>query len=333
MSKLTFVSLQADGNHIVLRDDVGTNYQLPITPELRQAVRRPLPQPHTDEQRLRPRDIQTMLRAGASVADIAERANMSEDYIRRYEGPIIAERRWAIQQARECTVGRELDSPTLGDMVLDRLADRGIDTENLVWDAFREEDEPWNITVEYVAGDKRRRARWRLDMTTKSVRAMEDEARWLSETDSHSPRSRQMNDVGTESILERLARHRGRRALPVEDPDDLFPAADADIPPAHPARPSQAEDAVVLAFPPKDDAPADAEAEEASSQEQSGSEDVEESASPEPRKVVEAPSENELDFEVEKVEPQQKRSSRRRPSRRSVPSWDEIVFGTPPQDS
>lgn len=331
MSKLTFVSLQADGQHIELRDEAGTQYLLAITPELRQALRRPLPQSHNDSQRLRPRDIQAMLRAGASVEEIAERANMSEDYIRRYEGPILAERRWAIQQARECTVGRELDSPTLGDLVLDRLADRGVDTDELVWDAFREEDEPWNITVEYVAGDKRRRARWRLDMTTKSVRAMEDEARWLSETDSHSPRKRQMNDVGTESILERLARHRGRRALPVEDPDDGFSFAESEPPAAHPARPSEAEDAVVLHFPAGDDdseddaetaptaAPADRD--EAATEKDDG-----------PETVVDPPGEDELDFEVEKVEPQQKRSSRRRPSRRSVPSWDEIVFGTPPQD-
>ncbi|MDO5726705.1 MAG: septation protein SepH [Bowdeniella nasicola] len=318
MSKLTFVSLQADGSHVVLRDDAGTTYQLPITPELRQALRRPLPQISTEERRLRPRDIQSMLRAGASVAEIAERSDMNEDYIRRYEGPIIAERRWAIQQARECTVGRELDSPTLGDLVLDRLADRGVDTEDLTWDAFREEDEPWNIPVEYVAGDKRRRARWRLDMTTKSVRAMEDEARWLSETDSHSPRARQVDDNPTESILERLARHRGRRAIALDDDLDI----DGDtIPPAHPPRPEEANDAVVLPFPPNmspdDETPA------------SGDE-----ARSDSEPELDAPSEDELDFEVEKPreKPQRKRANSRRSNRRSVPSWDEIVFGTPPED-
>lgn len=330
MSKLTFVSLQADGKHIVVRDEAGTNYQLSITPELRQALRRPLPQSHGDARPLRPRDIQSMLRAGASVEEIADRANMDADYIRRYEGPILAERRWAIQQARECTVGRELDSPTLGDLVLDRLADRGVDTDELVWDAFREEDEPWNITVEYVAGDKRRRARWRLDMTTKSVRAMEDEARWLSETDSHSPRTRQMNDVGTESILERLARHRGRRALPVEDAEDGFAFNESEPPAAHPARPSEAADAVVLHLSPQGETSDDHEAttESAPPKEETAAEDVQ----PNAETVVDPPTEEELDFAVEKVEPQQKRSQRRRSQRRSVPSWDEIVFGTPPKD-
>ncbi|OKL54881.1 hypothetical protein BSZ39_01485 [Bowdeniella nasicola] len=322
MTKLNFVSLQADGTHLVLSDDAGTTYHLPITPELRQAVRRPMqspkPNPAPSDGTLRPREIQEMLRAGVSVSDIAAEGKVSEDYVQRFEGPIIAEREWAIQVARECTVGHELGAPTLGEIVVDRLAERGVDTDSLSWNAFRESREPWNVTVEFDAGGKTRTARWRLDMASRSVRALEDEARWLSETDSSSPRARRHvrsfepdeppapspeeteEPAGaTESLLDHLAKNRGRRPEPSpfgdvdELSDPLFGAGD-DIPAAHPSRPEEAHDAVVLSF---------------------------------PEREVSEPREDELNIEVERAPKQEKPKRSKKSGRRSVPSWDEIVFG------
>ena len=323
MTKLNFVSLQSDGTHIVLSDDNGKTYHLPITPELRHALRRPSPvvqpSPASGTPSLRPRDIQAMLRAGASVEEVAANGNVSEEHVRRYEGPIVAERDWAIQQARECTVGHELGAPTLGEIVVDRLAERGVDTDSLRWHAFRESTEPWNVTVSFTAGGKERVARWRLDIAARSVKAMEDEARWLSETVSASPRARrhvrsfdplvdsaespdegeESGEQNTESLLDHLAKNRGRRPEPSpfgasdETSDLLFGGGD-DIPAAHPSRPEEANDAVVLSFPDRE---------------------------PEP------PGENELDIEVERTERPEKPKKAKKSGRRSVPSWDEIVFG------
>ncbi len=384
MTTLTFVSLQADGTHLVLSDDSGHTFHLPITPELRAAIRKPVPHlsaPPSDTT-LRPRDIQSMLRAGVSVAEVAAVGNTTEDHVRRFEGPIIAEREWAISQAQECAVGRELGSPTLGDLVVNRLAERGVDTEKLQWDAYREEGTaPWTVTVSYVAGEQERCARWRLDAQTSSVRALEDEARWLTESDSSSPRARRHtlsflpdngrpapepdNNPGeagtgqrerrderepaTESLLDQLARHRGRRAQPVSMDSD-------DIPAAHPARPEDAHDATVLAFPqrgssaretgpsPMTGASSDIPGAPEHSSPQVGSSQAaadDTPASPgsdrpaaadatndaDMPRHVDAPGEGELDFEVEKTAAPKRERPKRRSGRRSVPSWDEIVFG------
>lgn len=380
MTTLTFVSLQADGTHLVLSDNSGHTFHLPITPELRAAIRKPAPQlsvPPSDTT-LRPRQIQSMLRAGVSVAEIAAAGNTTEDRVRRFEGPIIAEREWAISQAQECAVGRELGSPTLGDLVINRLAERGVDTDALQWDAYREDNAPWTVTVSYVAGEQERCARWRLDPQTCSVRALEDEARWLTESDSSSPRARRhtlsflsdsdraaaaagngstaeagtgrressaKREPATESLLDQLARHRGRRAQPID-----IATTDDDIPAAHPARPEDAHDATVLAFPQRENttresahptaaAATDTPSSRENASAQNGLADAT-AADDKPRvhtgeaagadsasRHMDAPGEGELDFEVEKTAPPKRERPKRRGGRRSVPSWDEIVFG------
>ncbi|MDO5701475.1 MAG: septation protein SepH [Bowdeniella nasicola] len=334
MTTLTFVSLRSDGTQLVLRDEEGHTYQLPITAELRQAVRRPRPVSPTAKPTtppaLRPRDIQSMLRAGLTVAEVADRGGVEEDYVRRYEGPIIAERNWAITQARECAVGHEVGAPTLGDLVVDRLADRGVRTEDLEWNAFRDEGGPWHVTVRFTAGGKDREARWKLDLQTSTVRAVEEDARWLSETDTSTPRGRRhartfsdslLGDgeetltrggesesaqgrdsdekTPTESLLEQLARRRGRRHE-LEDTGLFDEEPVGEVPPAHPSRPEDAEDAVVLPFPGREE-------------------------------DISTPGDGELDIPVPKVDPEP-RKPKKKSGRRSVPSWDEIVFGGRSED-
>src|SRR5699024_6637001 len=42
---------------------------------------------------------------------------------------------------------------------------------------------PWTVEVTFVVGDAERSARWTYDVGGRTVRADDDEARWLSETE------------------------------------------------------------------------------------------------------------------------------------------------------
>ncbi|MEV7972008.1 septation protein SepH [Cellulomonas sp. NPDC089187] len=187
MAELELVGLHEDGEHLVLAAADGQRYLLPIDDPLRAAVRRDRPQ--LEQIRAErsgapsPREIQARVRAGQSAEQIADESGLSVEHVRRFEGPVIAEREYLAQQARSTRVGRDAGAPELGDLVVDRLASRGVDAESIVWDAFRSPGAEWTVLVRFDLDGDRREARWSFDPTARSVRAEEDEARWLSETE------------------------------------------------------------------------------------------------------------------------------------------------------
>ena len=185
MVELELIGLHSDGEHLTLAGPDGQRYQLLLDDALRAAVRRDRPQLEQIRagQGLRPREIQARIRAGATAQEVAEAAGLPIAHVQRYEGPVLAERAWVIDQARRFTVRRAEDSPQLGDLVVDRLATRGVRAPQIEWDAVRPADSPWELVCRFHAGEKQRTARWEIDMGARTTRATDDEARWLSETD------------------------------------------------------------------------------------------------------------------------------------------------------
>ncbi|MEE6274357.1 septation protein SepH [Georgenia sp. MJ206] len=190
MVELELRGLLGDGEHLMLTGPDGQRYQLRVNDALRAAVRRDRPQLEqlraAGASTLRPKDIQAKIRAGATAEEVAEEAGLPVEHVRRYEGPVVAERTWVVQQARNFHIGRAEDAPVLGDLVVDRLAARGVATSELTWDAVRRAGKTWEVVVTFEAGDRHREARWHADMTSRAVHALDDESRWLSETEFSS---------------------------------------------------------------------------------------------------------------------------------------------------
>jgi hypothetical protein len=187
MAELELIGLHEDGEHLVLAAADGQRYRLPIDEPLRAAVRRDRPQLEQirAEQAgvLSPREIQSRVRAGQTAQEIADASGLTVEHVRRFEGPVIAEREFIAEQARQTRIGRDVGAPLLGELVLDRLAARGVDTADLAWDAFREQGAGWTVVARYTVQDEAREARWGYDPSARAVHADEDEARWLSETE------------------------------------------------------------------------------------------------------------------------------------------------------
>lgn len=324
MREMTFVAI--NGDTLVMSDADGERHALPLSQELRAALREASTrraEAEAEKAEYRPKDIQQMLRAGATVDEICELSGLPASHVERYEGPVVAERNWAIESAHGFVVGHGSDSPTLGELVINRLATRNI--TDVEWDAVREGTGPWHVIARYAAAGTEAEAIWEADLSTRTVRALDDESRWLSETDAGSPRARrhlgasvlynaeddgtfsvspddpEPVDDSTDSLLRQLHSSRGVR----QSEDDLLANildGDDDIPAAHPpmSAPHEAIDAVVLPLPIS-----------------SASSDTSSSAAAAPENT---PPAEDLD------EPTTRRPRSRR--RQSVPSWDEIVFGS-----
>lgn len=199
MRELTLGGIHDDSDHLILLDSEGERYTVRIDEALRAAVRRDRPsvallQHGHEHSALSPKEIQALLRGGASVESIAEMADLSEERIRRFEGPVRAERDHMARRAQAFRPGRGSDT-TLASIVAARLAARNVDNEPQ-WDAWRRPDGSWTLQLHFVAGSRSRTATWHLDVPARVAKAEDDEARWLSdaqpaqEAQSDAPRPR-----------------------------------------------------------------------------------------------------------------------------------------------
>ncbi|SCD62535.1 Protein of unknown function [Streptomyces sp. PalvLS-984] len=190
MPELRVVAVSNDGTRLVLKAADSTEYTLPIDERLRAAVRNDrarLGQIEIEvESHLRPRDIQARIRAGASAEEVAQFAGIPVDRVRRFEGPVLAERAFMAERARKTPVRRpgENTGPQLGEAVHERLLLRGADRETAQWDSWRRDDGTWEVLLVYRVAGEPHSASWTYDPPRRLVQAVDDEARSLiGETD------------------------------------------------------------------------------------------------------------------------------------------------------
>ncbi|WOO98467.1 septation protein SepH [Micrococcus terreus] len=166
MQQLRLVGVQEDGENLLLSNDAGEEFSLPVNESLRSAAMRPIGRPSAQAADaatgvLAPKDIQARIRAGASAEQVASEFGLDLDRVRKYEGPVLAERDWTAQLARRVEVaspqpGHDLyrstfgDEPaTLGEMVSHRISAMGMDSSTLRWDAWRGHDGTWTVVAEF----------------------------------------------------------------------------------------------------------------------------------------------------------------------------------------
>jgi hypothetical protein len=165
MADLRLVGVHEDGEHLLLSGTGGEIYLLPLDEALRLATARSPRRPSqtgSTGTRLSPREIQSQIRGGASASDVAEHSGLPLEQVRRYEGPVLAEREHVAQLARRVDVGAaDTDgyrsvfgdqAVTLDEMVNHRLGAFGIDTSTLRWDAWRVHDGSWSVTADFAPG-------------------------------------------------------------------------------------------------------------------------------------------------------------------------------------
>ncbi len=186
MQDLTLVRLTADKSKLVLVSDSGEEYTLAADARLRAALRGDharLGQLETKmDSALRPRDIQSRIRAGESPEDVAQAAQTTVDRIMSYATPVLAERAHIADRAQLASVrrkGGEGPARTLGDAVSEQLRSKNVHPSSVEWDSWRREDGRWTLVADYRVADQDRHAEFIFDVHGRYVVADDDESRWL----------------------------------------------------------------------------------------------------------------------------------------------------------
>jgi Protein of unknown function (DUF3071) len=195
MQELRFVAVSEDGSYAVLAiPGRSGRFMLPIDDRLRAVARGQfsrLAQYEIEvENPLRPKEIQARIRAGETVEEIADAAGIPVDRVRWFEGPVLAERGYAAQQAQNASVRRQGDStpgPRLGEVVAERLTELGADPEDAQWDSRKHGDGSWQVQLAFRAGGRLHIAEWLFDPRRRHVTPADDNASRLSLPEAEMP--------------------------------------------------------------------------------------------------------------------------------------------------
>lgn len=166
MRALRVVGLHEDGKSVVCEDSAGEKYQIPSDERLLAAARGDLSRlgqiQITLESQMRPREIQTRIRSGETVAQVAAAAGIPEQRVERFAYPVLLERSRTAELAQRAHPVRE-DGPdvqTLGEAVAHAFGVRGQDYARATWDSWRGDDGKWVVCIRWKAGRSDNRAHW-----------------------------------------------------------------------------------------------------------------------------------------------------------------------------
>ena len=184
MSELRLNGKTEDGNHLALVDGEGNNYSLRISDTLRATVNQPrlTSVPAVDApETMSVKEIQRRLRAGESFEQIAREGQISVDKVERFSGPIMQEREYILDRARELIMRKDAHRSdlTFADVVIAKLAPRGVDTDALSWNTWRLADGTWHIELRYPNRDGNGLATWNFDLARRALDASDDNGAWL----------------------------------------------------------------------------------------------------------------------------------------------------------
>ena len=184
MHELRLVAVSEDGSYAVLAvPGRGGRFSLPIDDRLRAVARGQfsrLAQYEIEvESPLRPKEIQDRIRAGETADEIADAAGVPIERVRRFEGPVLAEREYRAQEAQRATVRSPGDSgpgPQLGDIVAGRLVELGASPDDAQWDSRKRPDGNWQVQITFVVGGRSQVAEWVFDPRRRHIAPDDDQA-------------------------------------------------------------------------------------------------------------------------------------------------------------
>ncbi|BBX72142.1 DUF3071 domain-containing protein [Mycobacterium shinjukuense] len=198
MRELKMVGLDADGTYLICEGaNPAERFKLPVDERLRAALRGDALPPEQPQlaidvtNMLSPKEIQARIRAGASVEQVAAASGSDIARIKRFAHPVLLERARAAELA---TAAHPLlaDGPavlTLLETVTSAFVTRGLRTDGLSWDAWRNEDSRWTVRLAWQAGRSDNVAHFRFTPGSHggTVTAIDDAASELIDPDFKPP--------------------------------------------------------------------------------------------------------------------------------------------------
>ncbi|PXA67765.1 septation protein SepH [Cryobacterium arcticum] len=233
---------------LLAASEEGDRFRIPIDAVLQSRLR----QTQTDSSvraKLSPREVQAHIRAGMSAEDVAAVTGASLDFVRRFEGPVVAEREYIVSSALSVPVHTAIDPDpadepaNFGGVIRERLASLGATNER--WASWKEPGAGWIVKLAFTADDIDHDARWGFEPKKNSLSPIGSEAIALSQQGELKgaliPRLRA---VGAETSLADVSRFDSgaftfKESLPDDILNDTAPLHDP-VPYARPAGTTEA---------------------------------------------------------------------------------------------
>ncbi len=176
MQSLTVVGRENDV--LIVVNEAGERFAISIDQALVDQVRRTPAVGRPSRHQTGPKDIQAHIRRGLSAQHVADLTGEDIAYVQRFEGPVLAERDWVVDQARQMLVSPTGDeATTFGDLVNQKLEE--LSAKDISWSAWKE-DTGWRVEVTFFEGEVEHKAQWTFDQRKLTLTPLNDDATVLS---------------------------------------------------------------------------------------------------------------------------------------------------------
>ncbi|MCI1649245.1 septation protein SepH [Bifidobacterium tibiigranuli] len=175
LTQASFVTVSPSGDLVFSAD--GSQFALEVNDTLERAILEAkqiksesldVQQPSSG-QSLPISQIQTLIRAGAEPAHVAQRYGLSPALVRRFSASVQTEKQYAIEQFLIVPAPKESRVHTMAELIERTLATARIGMESLKWTATRRGLEPWRITAAFDSAGRHLRAEWTWNMHDNAV--------------------------------------------------------------------------------------------------------------------------------------------------------------------
>ena len=127
---------------------------------------------------LTPREIQARLRAGSTIAEVANAAGVGEEWVQRFAAPILAEQEQVVERAQSMTFGKARLGPSIEPLAASvqwNLSDRGVRFSDDVfadcWSAYNLHGARWAVRFSYFTRKRHQVAEWEVDLRDQRITA------------------------------------------------------------------------------------------------------------------------------------------------------------------
>lgn len=197
--------ISQDGDYLILEDSEGQKYRLLLDETLR-GLGRGQNQPKLDDPQLSPREIQEEIRVGRTIEEIVRASGAAEAYVRKFAQPVLDELNHAVLNALAVRLeisGDRFNEPKIrefGEIIKSRLAASGAGIES--WSAMKAPDSGFYLYCDFELGGEQKRATWSYDPRRLALAPENELAISLSSQDKLAPPNPKLRPVQTQTFIE-----------------------------------------------------------------------------------------------------------------------------------
>lgn len=172
--------VRREDQSLIVANEAGEEFQLIVDSSLLTDLRH-LARQASGGARVNPREIQALVRAGKSRAEIIDLTGAEESDIERYEEPVLAERRFILSTAQSVPVRTspsEQSEEEFGVVIAERLV--GLIASNIEWTSWRDEDAGWMIGLNFDSHGASHNAVWAFEHRKRLLSPLTPDAVTLS---------------------------------------------------------------------------------------------------------------------------------------------------------